>query len=263
MQLTHDGQHKMSPQFSPDSSRIAYTVPWDTWTVPVLGGEPRRMLPNAAGLIWIGPQRLLFSEIKSGLHMAIVSASESRTEAHDVYVPPHERGMAHRSYLSPDRKWVLLAEMDNGGWLPCRVVPFDGSSPGRPVGPPAAACTDGGWSPDGKWVYLSSNAGGKFHIWRQRFERRRTGTDHLRRNRRRRRVHCARWPVADHLRGTGGERGLGPRCRGRAADVFRRFRVRTSIFTGSKKTVLLDRLRCAARVSHGGTPGGGPSDGTK
>ena len=168
MQLTHDGQHKMSPQFSPDSSRIAYTVPWDTWTVPVLGGEPRRMLPNAAGLIWIGPQRLLFSEIKSGLHMAIVSASESRTEAHDVYVPPHERGMAHRSYLSPDRKWVLLAEMDNDGWLPCRVVPFDGSSPGRPVGPPAAACTDGGWSPDGKWVYLSSNAGGKFHIWRQR-----------------------------------------------------------------------------------------------
>jgi Tol biopolymer transport system component len=169
MQLTHDGQQKMSPQFSPDSSRIAYTVPWDTWTVPVLGGEPRRMLPNAAGLVWIGPQRLLFSEIKSGLHMAIVVATESRTEAHEVYVPPHERGMAHRSYLSPDRKWVLLAEMDNGGWLPCRVVPFDGSSPGRPVGPPGAACTDGGWSPDGKSIYVSSNAGGKFHIWRQRF----------------------------------------------------------------------------------------------
>jgi Tol biopolymer transport system component len=167
MQLTHDNQDKMSPQFSPDGSRIAYTVPWDTWTVPVLGGEPRRMLPNAAGLIWIEPQRLLFSEIKSGLHMAIVSASESRTEAHDVYVPAHERGMAHRSYLSPDRKWVLLAEMDNDGWLPCRVVPFDGSSPGRRVGPPGAGCTDGGWSPDGKWIYLSSNAGGKFHIWRQ------------------------------------------------------------------------------------------------
>ena len=169
MQLTHDGQQKMSPQFSPDSSRIAYTIPWDTWTVPVLGGEPRRLLPNAAGLIWIEPQRLLFSEIKSGLHMAIISATESRTEAHEVYVPPHERGMAHRSYLSPDRKWVLLAEMDNGGWLPCRVVPFDGSSAGRPVGPPAAACTDGGWSPDGKWIYVSSNAGGKYHIWRQRF----------------------------------------------------------------------------------------------
>ena len=168
MQLTHDGQVKMSPQFSPDSSRIAYTVPWDTWIVPVLGGEPRRMLPNAAGLIWIEPHRLLFSEIKSGLHMAIVSASESRTDPHDVYVPPHERGMAHRSYVSPDRKWVLLAEMDNGGWLPCRVVSFDGSSTGRTVGPPGSACKDGGWAPDGKWIYVSANAGGKFHIWRQR-----------------------------------------------------------------------------------------------
>ncbi|PYT20140.1 MAG: hypothetical protein DMG58_34690 [Acidobacteria bacterium] len=49
------------------------------------------------------------------------------------------------------------------------MVPFDGSSPGRTVGPPGAACTDGGWSPDGKWIYVSSNAGGKFHIWRQRF----------------------------------------------------------------------------------------------
>ena len=58
--------------------------------------------------------------------------------------------------------------MDNDGWLPCRVVPFDGSSAGRRVGPPGSACTDGGWSPDGNWIYLSSNASGKFHIWRQR-----------------------------------------------------------------------------------------------
>jgi Tol biopolymer transport system component/predicted Ser/Thr protein kinase len=167
MQLTHDSFHKMSPQFSPDASHIAYTIPWDTWTMPVLGGEPRRMLPNASGLIWIGPQQLLFSEIKSGLHMAVISATESRTEAHTVYIPPHDRGMAHRSYLSPDRKSVLLAEMDNGGWLPCRVVPFDGGSPGRVVGPPSGACKDGGWSPDGAWIYVSSNAGGTFHIWRQ------------------------------------------------------------------------------------------------
>jgi len=169
MQLTHDSEEKMSPQFSPDASHVAYTVPWDTWTVPVLGGEPRRMLPNASGLIWIGPQQLLFSEIKAGLHMAVISATESRTEARDVYVPPHDRGMAHRSYLSPDRKSVLLAEMDNGGWLPCRVVPFDGSSRGRVVGPASGACKDGGWSPDGEWIYVSSNAGGTFHIWRQRW----------------------------------------------------------------------------------------------
>ena len=168
VKLTHDALPKMSPVFSPDGSRLAYTVPWDTWIVPVLGGEPRVWLPNASGLTWIDEHDLLFSEIKTGIHMSLVAATESRTGTRDLYVPTHERGMVHRSYLSPDRKQVLLVEMENGGWQPCRLIPFDGTSTGKQVGPPGAACTTGAWSLDGKWVYFSSNAGGRFHIWRQR-----------------------------------------------------------------------------------------------
>jgi eukaryotic-like serine/threonine-protein kinase len=37
------------------------------------------------------------------------------------------------------------------------------------VGPPGVGCTFGAWSPDGKWMYLTSKAGGLYHIWRQRF----------------------------------------------------------------------------------------------
>jgi Tol biopolymer transport system component len=77
--------------------------------------------------------------------------------------------MAHRSAISPDRKWVLLTEMDNGGWLPCRLVPFDGSSAGRIAGPAGGQCTYVAWSPDGTWMYFSSDSGGHFHIWRQQF----------------------------------------------------------------------------------------------
>ncbi len=175
VQLTHDAMSKMSPAFSPDGSRIAYTAvdgrDWDTWVVPVLGGDARPWLPNASGLVWIDPSRLLFSEIKNkGLHMAVVTAGESRAGLRDVYVPAHERGMGHRSYPSPDGKSVLLVEMDAGGnFVPCRLVPFDGSSPGKQVGPPGAACTFAAWSPDGQWMYFSSSAGGVFHTWRQRF----------------------------------------------------------------------------------------------
>ncbi len=173
-QLTHDNRPKMSPVFSPDGSRIGYTAldgsfGWDTWLVPVLGGTEQLWLPNASGVTWIDPQRLLFSEIKKGEHMAIVTATESRAEARDVYVPPHERGMAHRSYLSPDSNSVLVVEMDNGEWLPCRVVPFKRNSAGKQIGPRGAPCTGAAWSPDGHWMYMSVHTGDNFHIWRQRF----------------------------------------------------------------------------------------------
>jgi eukaryotic-like serine/threonine-protein kinase len=172
VQLSYDSLLKQAPRFSPDGSRIAYTTvdSWETWVVPVLGGEPRVMLSNASGLTWIDDQHVLFSEIKKGWHFCIVTSTASRAEARDIYVPAQESGMAHFSDLSPDRKWALVVEMDDTGlWLPCRLVPFDGKSIGKPVGPPEARCISAAWAPDGRWMYVSSDAGGAFHIWRQRF----------------------------------------------------------------------------------------------
>ncbi len=178
VQLTSDSLQKMSPVFSPDGSQVAYSTSnrqnqWDTWVVPTDGGAPRRWLSNASGLTWFGNRNVLFSEIRDhDVHMGIVAAGENRTNARVVYLPADVRAMAHRSYPSPDGKWVLLVEMDASGvFLPCRLVPMDGSSPGGPVGPPGSECTSAAWSPDGTMMYLSSAAGGTFHTWRQQFPR--------------------------------------------------------------------------------------------
>ncbi len=130
VQLTSDGLRKTTPAFSPDGTRIAYTTVdasfnWDSWVVATQGGEPRRWLANATGLTWAGPRQVLFSAVQSNGSMGIVTAREGRIGEHqiskDVYIPGNDRGMATRSYASPDGKWVLVAEItEYGNWGPCR-----------------------------------------------------------------------------------------------------------------------------------------------
>jgi Tol biopolymer transport system component len=174
VQLTTAAGRRYGPVFTPDGSRIAYTEvadgSWDTWTVPVLGGQPTRFLPNASGLSWLADHLVLFSEIKTGLHMGIVTATEGRADSREIYFHPEEHAMAHYSYASPDRQSVLVVEMTGAHAFarPCRLVPFDGRSSGREVGP-QGTCLSAAWSPDGQWMYFSAVVGGSSHLWRQKF----------------------------------------------------------------------------------------------
>jgi DNA-binding winged helix-turn-helix (wHTH) protein/Tol biopolymer transport system component len=173
VQITHDPRLKYSLAFSPDGSQIAYTaletqpLRWNTFTISSLGGEPRLLLTNAAGLTWVDAHKVLFSEIRAGAHMGIVTATENRFAYRQIYFPGNERAMAHLSYASPDRRWALVAEMDPV-WSPCRLIPLDGSSAGRRVGPDGQ-CTSAAWSPEGRWMYFGADVKGNRHLWRQRF----------------------------------------------------------------------------------------------
>ncbi len=166
-----------APAFTPDGANVVYSTidvqhgTWDTWTVRVAGGEvATKFLPNAQGLTYIGPHEILYSEFKVGTHLAVVTSADDRSGHREVYAPAHERGMAHFSYLSPDRQSILVAEMGPTGWFGrCRLVPFDGHTSGYEVGPLSGACLAAAWSPDGKWMYFSNDSIGGSHLWRQRF----------------------------------------------------------------------------------------------
>jgi DNA-binding winged helix-turn-helix (wHTH) protein/Tol biopolymer transport system component len=174
VQLTHDGWPKYGVTFSPDGLQVSYTVAdikygWSSYAVSPLGGEPRLLRRNASGLAWLDDNRALFSEIKSGLHMGLVSGVVGDAAVSEVYLPEHERGMAHFGIPSPDRKSALVIEMGpNGAWARCRVVPMDGRASGRQVGP-SGACTGAAWSSDGSMMYFTAVVDQTSHIWRQRY----------------------------------------------------------------------------------------------
>jgi eukaryotic-like serine/threonine-protein kinase len=174
--LTKTPMRKQTINFSPDGGQVYFTqiegpFAWNTYKLPLLGGqEPKLFMANATGLSWVDSDRVLFSQIRTGIHMKLSTSNASRSDERDVYVPAdHMQGMVHRSTLSPDGKWVLLAEMDSAWWRRCRVVPFDGSMSGWKVGP-EGSCTWAQWSPDGKWMYFTVDTWTTgFHVWRQRF----------------------------------------------------------------------------------------------
>ena len=176
LQLTTTNLRKHTLSFSRDGSKVYFTqieggFAWNTYELPLLGRQaPKLFMSNATGLSWIDDNRLLFSTIRTGLHMKLSTSNASRSDERDVYVPrDHQQGMVHRSAISPDGKWVLAVEMDSAWWQRCRLVPFDGSSEGRPVGP-NGSCTAAQWSPDQQWMYFTvdTRQGGS-HVWRQRF----------------------------------------------------------------------------------------------
>ena len=171
--LTNDPRPKYGLAFSPDGSQIAYTVMggniFATYAVSVFGGNPHLLLDNAAGLTWLDPEHWLFSRIRSGLHLGIVTSGVTGDHLREVYFPPHERAMAHYSYASPDRRSALAVEMDGqGDFTLCKLVSLEGDSRARSVGP-KGECTSAGWSPDGAWMYFIALVQGQRHLWRQRF----------------------------------------------------------------------------------------------
>jgi len=167
-QLTHTPGVKDMPAFSPDGSRVAYTVfngawRWDTWVVPIVGGAPRLMMRNANSLTWTPDGRVIFSEFRQGIQLAIVMSDESGGNRQEVWVPlPHQ--MAHYSDVSPDGERVVIGYMGVGPyWVvsdACFERPIDGGDEDvRMIGGEHGCELIPRYSPDGEWIYFIARNG--------------------------------------------------------------------------------------------------------
>ena len=171
--VTDDSRWKYNPTFSPDGSRLAYTIldakSFDTKVVSIRGGQSRLLLHNAAGLNWLGPDQLLFSYFAEGWHMGVVRGTRTGEHLQDLYFPDAQQGLALYSFASPDRTAAIVVEMgDAWGWTPCKLISLNRTFAPREVGP-AGSCTSAAWSPDGSLMYFTVSVNGARHLWRQAY----------------------------------------------------------------------------------------------
>ena len=160
LRLTNTPDHKDAPQFSPDGSRIAYTVvaedwKWDTWSVSITGDEPRLMLRNGNALNWTADGGLIFAQYKEGAHLGIVRSDASGGNQEEIWFPPLPWQMAHQAALTRDGSRIAILYMGASSGFGWRCFVSELPVPdGEPADEESFDC--GGrlrLSPDDQWLY--------------------------------------------------------------------------------------------------------------
>ena len=179
--LTQDGALKTSPQWAPDSTRIAYLAADrrgknQVWVTPATGGKPAQSTASEHGVVaflWSPDgSRLLYaaSEPKPSEQLArekewgvVISPEEEWSARAGLWLlelksKKHRRVAAgillsESPRWSPDGRFVAFL-LSAGERQPAAlyIAPADGSAPPRLASPPGALVHSFAWSPDGKTI---------------------------------------------------------------------------------------------------------------
>jgi Tol biopolymer transport system component len=165
----------MQPAFAPDSEHIAFRSNRDGGGIFIMGrtGEaPRRVTDRGFSPSWSPDNKqIVFSTVTATL-------PSGRQAIGELWIADVASGKTHRLWegdgvdpaWSPNGRYIAYWGMSIGAndprrWRDIWIIPAAGGTP-IVITHDAPVDWNPVWSPDGRWLYFSSDRGGSMNLWR-------------------------------------------------------------------------------------------------
>jgi Tol biopolymer transport system component len=169
LRLTYDGGFKQRPRFSPDGERLTYTRyvggnrRSEVWIIPVLGGDPVRLLSDARDADWSSDgKRLVFVLKRDSIATAAADGTDVRIIAPSEALFPYFR----TPVWSMDGSQVVFVKSTGGNFNEIWIVRSQGGHERRLTSePPVVYSREPVFTPDGKGIVYASSRAGSANLW--------------------------------------------------------------------------------------------------
>jgi len=165
------------PQWSPRNDQIVFSAgpvsaggaapiyrDQDIWSVPPLGGTPRKLIEGGLNANWSRDgSKLVFER---GTEIWIADSDGTNQRKVDGIPPIADLRRDRMPSLSPDGSLIAYFQVTTSGVLgDFWVIPAAGGQPRRLTSDIAEGSSPA-WSPDGKYVVFASERGGSLTLWK-------------------------------------------------------------------------------------------------